>query len=121
MQTKKTVVLGASPNPLRFSYKMVKSLLRHEIDVVPVGFRKGTINEVDILIGQPKIQNVHTISLFLGSRHQPAFYDYILKLNPKRIIFNPGTYNPELYELARKNGIETVIDCALIMLSKGTF
>ena len=121
MQTKKTVVLGASPNPLRFSHKMVKSLVRHGIDVVPVGFRKGKISDVDILIGQPKIKDVHTISLFMGARHQPPFYDYILKLNPRRIIFNPGTYNPELSELAKKNGIEPVIDCALIMLNKGTF
>lgn len=115
------MVLGASPNPLRFSNKMIKSLLRYGFDVVAVGFRKGNINGVDILIGQPNIPNIHTISIYLGARHQSQFYDYILRLNPKRIIFNPGTYNPELYELAKKNGIEPVIDCALIMLSKGTF
>ncbi len=118
---KKTIVLGASPNPLRFSHKMVKTLVHYEYDVVPVGFREGKIEDREIMKGQPKIQNVHTVSLYIGARNQPPFYEYILNLNPKRVIFNPGTYNPELFELVKKNGIEAVIDCALVMLNKGTY
>jgi predicted CoA-binding protein len=118
---KKTVVLGASPNPSRFSHTMVKTLIKYEHEVVPVGFRPGKIENVDIVIGQPEIKDVHTISLYLGPRNQPLLYKYIIGLSPKRIIFNPGTYNPELLNLANKNGIETVINCALIMLNRGIY
>jgi predicted CoA-binding protein len=118
---KKTVVLGASPNPMRFSYKMTRSLVRHNIEVVPVGFRKGSIEGVDILTGTPHIDKVHTVTLYLGPDRQDIFYSYILSLYPRRIIFNPGTYNPDLARLARANGIETVIDCGLVMLNKGTY
>jgi predicted CoA-binding protein len=100
---------------------MVRTLIQYEHEVVPVGFREGKIENVEIVIGQPEIKDVDTISLYLGPRNQPPFYDYIIGLSPKRIIFNPGTYNPELFHLANKNGIETVINCALIMLNRGIY
>ena len=118
---KKTVVLGASPNPARFSHRMVASLVKHGKDVVPVGFRKGAIAGVHIVIGKPEIKDVHTVALYLGPDRQPDFYDYIISLKPARIIFNPGTYNPELFKLAQKQGIDTVIDCALVMLGQGIY
>ncbi len=117
----KTVVLGASPNPSRFSYKCVKSLIRNNYEVVPIGIRKGIIQDVEIMVGKPEIYDVHTVTLYLGSKNQPEYYEYILSLNPKRIIFNPGTYNEELIDLAKKNHIETVIDCTLIMLHSGIY
>ncbi len=115
---KKTVVLGASPNPSRFSHRMVTSLVRHNLEVVAVGNRPGVIAGQDILIGMPEIPDVHTVTLYLGPARQPAFYDYIISLKPARIIFNPGTYNPELEKLAQKHGIETRFDCALVMLAQ---
>jgi predicted CoA-binding protein len=118
---KKTVVLVASPNPMRFSHKMVKSLIRHGYEPVPVGFRDGVINDIKILKGKPEIMDVHTVSLYLGPRNQPEFYDYIISLKPKRIIFNPGTYNPDLIKLAEENNIQSIIECALIMLGKGNY
>ncbi len=117
----KTVVLGASPNPERFSYRMVSSLVKNHKEVVAVGFREGTIHGVDIVIGKPKLDDVHTICLYLGPDRQSDFYDYILSLKPTRIIFNPGTYNPELFRMAQKKGIDTVIDCALVMLGRGIY
>ncbi len=118
---KKTLVLGASPNPLRFSYKMVKSLVRHNTDVVALGSREGEIGGIKILTGKPVLKDIHTISLYIGPKGQPAVYEYVLSLHPKRIIFNPGTVNPEFMDLARKNGIEAVTDCALVMLSSGKY
>lgn len=121
MTTRKTVVLGASPNPERFSYRFVASLVRHGEEVLPLGFRKGSIAGVDIIIGTPALEDIHTVALYLRPDHQVDFYDYILSLKPVRIIFNPGTYNPELFRMAQKQGIDTVINCALVMLAQGIY
>lgn len=118
---KKTLIPGASTNPNRFSNKMVKSLIRHGYEAVPLGFRKGDISGIEIKTGEPKISDLHTISLYLGAARQVDYYDYFLSLKPERIIFNPGTYNYELIELAEKNNIECVVSCALIMLSTGEY
>jgi predicted CoA-binding protein len=115
------LVLGASPNPSRFSFKAVLSLMHHNYDVVAVGFRKGIINQLNILTGTPPIANVHTILLYLGPLRQKDYYNYILGLKPKRIIFNPGTENIELAQLAFDNKIEVVNNCALVMIDSETF
>jgi uncharacterized protein len=116
---KKYLVLGASPNTLRHSNKAVKSLLRHNYEAIPVGFRNGTISDLPILTDEPEINNVHTILLYIGAKRQPDYYDYILDLNPKRIVFNPGTENPEFQDIAALNGIEVVVGCALVMINSG--
>ena len=120
-QNKKTVVLGASPNPARFSFKAMKSIVRHGHEAVAVGFRPGVIYEHFIQRGQPEIKNVHTITLYIGIKRQEEFHDYILSLKPRRVIFNPGTINePFMRELA-EHGIETVDGCTLVMLDSGEF
>ncbi len=95
----------------------MKSLLRHEKKVVAVGFKKGDIADEEILVGQPHIENVHTISIYMGSSRQEDYYDYIFSLEPKRVIFNPGTANPELMGKLKKESIEPVSECMLVMLS----
>ena len=115
------VVIGASENPDRYSCKTVKSLVRNEYAVVALGPRAGFINETEILTGQPGIENVDTILLYVGHKKQEEYYDYILSLNPKRVIFNPGTENPEFQERLKESGIEVVRECALIMINTGTF
>jgi len=120
-ERKKTLVLGASPNPVRFSYKAVKSLLRHDEEVVAVGFREGLIVEEEILTGQPPIEDVHTVSIYIGSSRQRDYYDYIFSLKPKRVIFNPGTVNPEFMGRLKKAGIEPVSECMLVMLNDGDY
>ncbi|MCP4312202.1 MAG: CoA-binding protein [Bacteroidetes bacterium] len=121
MKNTKTLVLGASPNPVRFSYKAVKSLKRHEKEVVPVGFRSGEIEDIEILVGKPAIEGVHTISMYIGSSRQEDYYDYIISLKPKRVIFNPGTVNPPFMAKLQKEEIEPVSACMLVMLSEGEF
>ena len=115
------MVLGASPNPVRFSHKAVKSLLRHDQEVVAVGFREGLIVEEEILTGQPPIEDVHTVSIYIGSSRQTEYYDYIFSLKPERVIFNPGTVNPELMGRLKQAGIEPVSECMLVMLNDGEF
>lgn len=121
MISKKTLVLGASPNPVRFSFKAVKSLQRHDVPVVPVGIRKGEIGGIEIIKGQPAMDDIHTVTLYIGPPRQKEYYSWILSLNPKRIIFNPGTENEEFMDMARKNGIEVLEDCTLIMLNADRF
>jgi predicted CoA-binding protein len=118
---KKTVVLGASPNPARFSYKAVKSLVLHGYEVVPVGFRPGVAHDRLIQRGTPAIEHVHTITLYIGPERQLEFYDYILSLKPKRVIFNPGTINPTLMHELNKRGVEVVDGCTLVMLDNEEF
>jgi len=118
---KKTLVLGASPNPIRFSHKAVKSLVRHGHEVVPVGNKEGDIMWQKILIGKPKVNNIHTVTLYLNPNNQKEYYDYIIELAPKRIIFNPGSENQELIELAMQNNIEVAIACTLIMLNTNNY
>jgi predicted CoA-binding protein len=119
---KTTLVLGVSPNPERYSFRAVKSLESNDIPVIAIG--KRNINTDDLIIrkGMPDdVGPVHTIALYLNANNQKEYYDYILSLKPRRIIFNPGTANPELEEILRKNGIEVVSDCLLVMLSCGKF
>lgn len=89
--------------------------------MVPVGIRQGEIDGIDIKIGQPAEEEVDTVTLYLNAKRQKEYYDYILELNPRRIIFNPGTENAELMNLARERGIEPVIACTLVMLSTGEY
>ena len=114
---KRTVVLGASPNPSRVSNGAVIKLINQGFDVIPVGNRKGDIGGLEIITGKPVLNDVHTITLYLNPQRQLEYYDYILEMNPERIIFNPGTENPELVKLAKERGIETEYACTLVMLA----
>lgn len=118
---KKTLVLGATPNPERYAYLATVRLTQYGHEVVPVGIRKGEIAVIPILEGMPAVEGVDTVTLYVGPARQPEYYDYILSLHPKRILFNPGTENPELMQLARERGIETVEGCTLVMLSIGAY
>lgn len=114
---KTTVVIGASPNPERYSYKATISLQNHQHTVYPVGLRKGIINGLEIITDKPALENIDTVTLYVGPDNQPYWYEYILSLKPKRIIFNPGTENPELEKMAADKGIETTEACTLVLLS----
>jgi len=118
---KKTLVLGASPNEARYSNKAVNKLRENNFEVIAVGIKDGKIADVDIIKGQPKITDIHTITIYLGEERQKEYYNYILSLKPKRIVFNPGTENSEFQKLARQNDIEVVQNCTLVMLSFGIF
>lgn len=114
---KKTLVLGATDNPARYAYLAVEKLLRYKHEVVPVGQREAEVLGLKIETGQPAVENIDTVTLYLNPKNQIPYYDYILSLQPKRIIFNPGTENRELEKMAEAKGIETVEGCTLVMLS----
>ena len=120
---KKTVVIGASNNPSRYAYLASNMLDDYGHEVVPVGIKKGEVAGKTILDlrEHPEVPEVNTVTLYLGPQNQPEWYDYILGLNPKRIIFNPGTENTELEKKANEKGIETVYGCTLVMLRAGTY
>jgi len=120
-EAKKTVVLGASPNPSRYSYLAVNRLTNHQHPVVAIGKRPGHIGAVEIKTDHEPVTNVHTVTLYLNPQNQREYYDYILSLQPRRIIFNPGTENDELEKQAKEAGIETVEGCTLVMLGVGTY
>jgi len=113
---KRTVVIGASTKPERYSYKAVVDLMEKDIEVFPIGIKEGQINGLDIITNLPKIANVDTITLYLNPKRQKDLYDYILDIKPKRLIFNPGTENLELFILAKEAGIEVEEACTLVML-----
>lgn len=118
---KKTLVLGASPDETRTAYAAVLQLREYGHEVLAVGIRKGNIGGVPIQTGAPADDNIHTVTLYLRPSLQTPMYAYILGLNPKRIIFNPGTENPELMRLAQNRGIETKAGCTLVMLALGRY
>lgn len=121
--SKKTVIIGATTNPSRYAYFAADRLTKAGHEIVPIGIKKGEVFGEKILDirESPKVDDVDTITLYLGARHQPEYYDYLLSLNPKRIIFNPGTENPELVKLASEKGIETEYACTLVMLGSGVY
>lgn len=121
MAAKKTVVLGASENPNRYSFLAVNSLRAHDHPVVAIGKKEGTVKDVAIQKGLVEEADVDTVTLYLNPSHQKQYYDYIFSLNPRRLIFNPGTENPELASLARNQGIEPLNACTLVMLSTGQY
>lgn len=118
---KKTVVLGASDNPSRFAYLATNKLKKFGHPVVPVGLRKGQVAGEEIVTDKKHIDDVDTVTLYVGNTNLPGWYDYILSLKPKRIIFNPGTENSELEKMALEAGIEPVYGCTLVMLSSGDY
>ncbi|NPA43515.1 MAG: CoA-binding protein [Chlorobi bacterium] len=122
MEKKRTVVLGASPNPERFSHKAVKLLKKFGHPVVAVGRRAGEIDGIPIIgFDNPPEGPVHTVTIYLAPDKQKAYYDYILNLHPRRVIFNPGTENPELEKILKEREVEIVRNCTLQMLRKGLF
>ena len=120
-ENKKTIVLGASPNPERYSHKAIVALRSKGHDVIAVGKRNGIVADTEIEDGSLLHYNVHTITMYLNATNQKAWYDFIFSNNPKRIILNPGAENPELEQLASRKGIEVLEACTLVLLATGNY
>ncbi len=118
----KTLVIGATDKTDRYAYKAVDLLLKNHHEVVGLGRQEGEVLGVKILNGKPDLKGIDTVTLYVGPDHQPAYYDYILALKPRRVIFNPGTENPAFEELIHKQGgIEAIEACTLVMLTVGNY
>ncbi len=117
----KTLVLGASENPGRYSNLAIKSLVNKGHEVLAVGKSGGNVAGIEILKDMPVTDEIDTVTLYLNPSHQQPFYELILMLEPRRIIFNPGTENEELEFLAASKGIDTLEACTLVLLSTGQY
>lgn len=117
MTNNKTLVLGATTNPARYAWLATERLKKNDIPVVCLGIKKGECAREPILNGKPELDDIDTITLYIGPSRQPEYYDYLIGLHPRRIIFNPGTENQEFMKLAREHGIETEEACTLVMLA----
>ncbi len=116
-----TLVLGASENTERYSNLAIKSLLKHGQKVLAIGAKKGVVNGIEFSKDRPVLDDVDTVTLYLSRPNQVDYYDYILSLKPRRIIYNPGAENPELEAMASSNGIENLEACTLVLLSTGQY
>lgn len=121
MTNKKTLVLGASANPSRYSNLAVNRLTAKGHDVTAIGKRTGKIGDIEITTEQKRIDELDTVTLYLNATNQKQYYDYIISQKPKRIIFNPGAENDELSALAKANGILPQEACTLVLLSTGQY
>lgn len=121
--SKKTVIIGATTNPSRYAYIAAGMLTEYKHEIVPIGIKKGAVYGRQILPinDRPDVNNVDTVTLYIGPRHQPEHYDYILSLKPKRIIFNPGTENKEFEKLIEEAGSEALEACTLVLLRSGQY
>ena len=117
----KTLVFGASTNPLRYSYLAIERLKVYCHKITAIGGREVEVHGVQILIGHPEIEGIHTITMYMGEARQVEHEDYLLSLKPKRIIFNPGAENKSLYNRAKAQGIDVLEACTLVMLNTGQY
>lgn len=121
MNTPTTLVIGASPDTSRYSNMCIRELSKRKFPVKALGLRDGVIDGIEILKGRPNLEGIHTVSLYIGPGVQPQYVDYILELKPRRVIFNPGTENPEFENRLESEGIEVLAACSLVMLHAGLF
>jgi uncharacterized protein len=115
--SKKTLVIGASTDPSRYAFLAANSLLKHQHEIELLGRTEGQIGENEIKIGKPALEDIDTVTMYVNPKHQAEYYDYVLGLKPRRVIFNPGAENAEFEELLTKNNIEPIEACTLLMLS----
>ena len=118
---KKTLVIGASTNPARYSNMAIKKLVSKQQPVVALGLREGEVEGIDIVKEKDLFTDIDTVTLYVGPKNQPEYYEYLVALNPKRVIFNPGTENPELYKILEQNNIEYQNACTLVMLGTNQY
>jgi len=118
---KKTLVIGASENPERYSYKAIKALKANDHEVVAIGLRSGEVAGVLFDAEKKSFENIDTVTLYVGPKNQPEYYEYILSLQPQRVIFNPGTENPEFIGRLESAVIYPEIACTLVLLATGQY
>jgi len=116
MKNKKTLVLGASVKPDRYAYKAIIMLVAKGHPVVAIGQHAGEVAGITIQTKAVPVKNIDTVTLYLNASRQKDYYNYIVESQPKRVIFNPGTENPELYQLLQLNNIQVEVACTLVLL-----
>ncbi len=121
MKNKKTLVLGASTKPDRYAFKAITMLVDKGHSVVAIGQNVGEVARISIKTKNIPLKNIDTVTLYLNPIRQRDYYNYILETKPKRVIFNPGTENPEFYQLLKSNNIEVEVACTLVLLATNQY
>lgn len=121
MENKKTLVIGASDNPARYSNMAINLLRKHNHTVIALAKRAGKVGDVDFQTEFPLNEDIHTVTMYVGAARQLEYYQALIELKPERVIFNPGTENFELSDMLEMRGIETIEGCTLVMLNKGIY
>lgn len=121
MKNKKTLVLGATTKPDRYAFKAVTMLVEKGHSVLAIGQHAGEVAGVSIRTKAIPVKNIDTITLYLNPKNQRDYYNYIVEAQPKRVIFNPGTENPELYQLLELNAIKAEEACTLVLLTTNQY
>lgn len=116
-----TLVLGASLNEHRYSNIAIKRLVANKIPVLAIGLREGNVAGVPIFTKKTPLKNIDTVTLYLNPKRQVEYYNYIISLKPRRVIFNPGTENLQLIKLLKENDIESEVACTLVLLSTNQY
>lgn len=118
---KKTLVIGASENPSRYSNIAINRLIQLGHPVVAIGLREGEVAGIPFSSEKRQFEEIDTVTLYLGAKHQPDYYDYVVSLNPKRVIFNPGTENPDFYKILKEHDIFAEVACTLVLLGTNQY
>ena len=121
MKNKKTLVLGATTKPDRYAFKAINALVDKGHSVLAIGQNQGEVADVKIYTKQIPLANIDTVTLYLNPLRQRDYYNYIIETKPKRVIFNPGTENPEFYQLLKSNGIKVEVACTLVLLATNQY
>ena len=117
----KTLIIGASTNPDRYAHRAALKLLQHGHEIELLGLREGTVAGYPIQTGEPDLADIDTVTLYVGPTHSGQYLDYLKKIRPRRVIFNPGAENSGLAANLKTEGIEPIEACTLVMLSVGTY
>lgn len=120
-KSKRTLVIGASTNPMRYSYAAMHRLTSAGHEAIPVGVKRGEVAGKTILNEPPQLDDVDTVTLYIGPKIQESYHDYLLDLKPKRVIFNPGTINPPFMKELEDAGVEVIDACTLVILATGDY
>lgn len=118
---KKTLVLGASTNPSRYSFLAINKLVENQYEVVAIGLKKGSVAGINIETEKIPFKKIDTVTLYLNPQRQVEYYEYVLDLQPNRVIFNPGTENQELYKLLTEKAINYEVACTLVLLGTNQY
>lgn len=118
---KKTLVIGASSKPERYAFKAIHRLVEGKYSVEALALKAGNVAGVDFRTSKDPLEGIHTVTLYVSPRHQPDYYEYILSLRPKRVIFNPGTENAEFQRELEQEGIEALEACTLVLLATNQY
>jgi predicted CoA-binding protein len=121
MKNKKTLVLGATTKPERYAFRAINMLTQKGHTVLAIGQNTGEVAGVKIYTKAIPVKNIDTVTLYLNPARQRDYYNYIIEAQPKRVIFNPGSENPEMYQLLELNNIKFEIACTLVLLATNQY